>query len=159
MTVHKLQTRNFFVVTEKLVDCIFSYTWWKWLYNSIVYVIHALYLTFWIKYNQSFLYQTTLKFDQLLKCHYKRWRIIHCNTYIIHLWRRLNTFDTKVSLWKCWDGPLRRFLRRRSPSEKAGRGHWTKNSNRLAHLRRLHHARKSSLVCAEPETTTIGCAS
>ncbi len=36
----------------------------------------------------------------------------------IYIWRRLNTFDTKVSLGKCWDGPLRRFLRRRSPSER-----------------------------------------
>ncbi len=37
--------------------------------------------------------------------------------------------------------------------------HWPESSNRQALLCRFHQPCKSSLVCAEPEVTTIGCAS
>lgn len=71
-------------------------------------------------------------------------------------------------LRKCWDDlSLRREVQRRRSS-----GQWPiddssmthrlessrKQSNRLAPLRRFHQPKMRSLVCAEPETATIGCA-
>ncbi len=86
-------------------------------------------------------------------------------------WRCLKTFDRK-----CWDdfSPFSRdqlidqlrvgFEPAENESsvhehKSSTRVHWTMNSNRQAPLRRFYSTSKGSLVCPEPEVTTIGCTS